>query len=608
MKRKNPFLFIDRILAGKWYHQLLMALIPFALLLIIVIAIRSGSWGERFGKAFVDTTTTETIRKSLYDTNKSDSYNIGTEKAINKLERKKNNGEIFGFTIIYVLGVVSFTGLIISAITSIWRSRSEKFCRGAVSYNFKGHIVFIGYNNLVPGMIQKICEENEDTRIVVGVEDQASTISDKIKNRLWEKYRKNVVTLKADSCNREDLKRLQIPYAKEVYIIGEYDDAYNLKCYRTIYELSLYKSYSKCKMPQCYVNLQSQSTLKLFRTYASAGEIGVDFTNFHAFNFQDEWASTLLLKDSIRFNDINDCHNHIVIAGMTEMGIFIAQEAVLLCHYPNTHTTITFIDDAAEIRKKNFIAQHQNLFDHSDLLDVDFEFIEGNLTDEKVRLNLSNHADDLGKVVTIAICYDNPQQNISLGLNLPENIYGDKNNVRVWIYQPTSGDLGKYFKNSHYKNVVTFGMSGDLLDIRNKKNNQIAKRINHYFRRCNEDQIDYSNQRLIEMEWEELSIYDRWSYLRRATFIPVLLQNKNDVSMMIELERRRSVAEVLLFGYISTKNECYNGINYENYINNIYDIISEQYPDIPPSLNDPSPFYDFKLTDKCPSILKLYKH
>ena len=552
----NPILDIDRILAGKSLKQLLGAMIPFALVLAIVFIFyvfeRNGSWPEKLGQAFVDTTVPSTIYNEVYDTVQPLNNDIGQSNA------KTSLGDIIWFTVIYIFGTIAFTGLLISAITNIWRTRSEKFRRGAVSYNFKNHIVFIGYNNLVPGMIQKICEADEDTRVVVGVEDQASTVSDKIKNRLWQKYRKNVVTLKADSCNREDLERLRVPYAKDVYIIGEHDDAYNLKCYRTIYELSLYEPSSINRMPQCYVNLQSQSTLKLFRTYASAGEIGVDFTNFHAFNFKDEWASTLLLKDSVRFNDINDCHNHIVIAGMTEMGIFIAQEAVLLCHYPNIHTTITFIDDAAETLKKNFIAQHQNLFDHSNMLDVDFEFVEGDLSDEKVRLSLANHADDLNMVVTIAICYDDPQQNISLGLNLPKNLYGDKNNVHVWIYQPTSGDLGKYLKNSRYKNVVTFGMSGDLLNIRNKKNTLIAKKINHYFRRCNEEKIDYSNQRLSEMEWEELSIYDRWSYLRRAVFTSVLWKYVNDLSVITDLERRRSIAEKMLFPFETTEPLDYN--------------------------------------------------
>ena len=593
----NPILKIDRIISGKLWKQLLAALFLFFIILFVVASYytfsKNGSLGDNFMRSFVDMTNPDSLHNEVETNN--DSVSI------------IENRRVWEFAFVYLLGTIVFTGILIATITNIIRIRSNKFRRGTVSYSFKKHIVFLGYNNLVPGIIQKIYEGGEDVRIVVGVEDNASTINDKIKNRLWERFRSKVVTLKADSCNMEDLERLCVPYAEEVYIIGEHDDAYNLKCYRTIYELSLSEPSSTNRMPQCYVNLQSQSTLTLFRTYASAGEIGVDFTNFHAFNFNDEWASMLLLNNSLRFNKKNnECHNHIIIAGMTEMGVFIAQDAVLLCHYPNTHTTILFVDDAAEMRKKSFIAQHQNLFDHRDLLDLSFEFVSGDLSDDIIRKNISNNAEDLSKEMTIAICYDDPKKNITLGLNLPESVYCN-NNVRVWVYQPTSSDLGKYLKNSHYKNVITFGMSGDLLDIRNKKNTQIAKRINHYFRRCKENEIDYMNQRLIEMEWEELSIYDRWSCLRRAVFTHVLSQYGKCFPVMIELERRRSIADTLLFGSIS-KSKSYNDKTYISFINTIYDVIAEHYPDIPQSLNDPPPFYDFKLTDKCPSIYKLYKH
>lgn len=559
MKRNRPLLYIDRIMASKSWKQLGFALILFLIILVGVTLYywisTNGTFGDNIARSFVYLTNQDSLRDEVKS---SDNHIL-------------NNRRVWEFAFVYLVGTVVFTGILIATITNIVRTRSNKFRRGSVGYKFRKHVVFLGYNSLIAGVIQKLCEEDENLRIVVGVEDDASMISDKIKNRVWKAFRSNVVVLKADSCNREDLERLRVPYAKEVFIIGEHDDAYNLKCYRTIYELSLCEPSSTNRMPQCYVNLQSQSTLTLFRTYASAGEIGVDFTNFHAFNFKDEWASGLLLNNSARFNNNKECHNHIIIAGMTEMGVFIAQEAVLLCHYPNIFTTITFIDDAAETRKKDFIAQHQKLFNHGDMLDIDFDFVESGLSDEKVRMDISADSDDSSKVTTIAICYDDYQQNITLGLNLPEKIYGN-NNVGVWVYQPTSSDIGKYLKNSHYENVITFGMSGDLLDIRNRKNTQIAKRINHYFRRCNEDKIDYSNQRLIEMEWEEISISERWLCLRRAAFTAVLSQYKQDFSMMVDLERRRTVAEKMLF-----PSETDEPTDYNKYIKSIKDEIC---PDI----------------------------
>ena len=593
MKWQKPLLIIDRKLAGKWYKQLFMALVPFVVVVISVFVcylfIRNGSIFERFGQAFVDTTTPESISKLVYDF-----YNGYVQNET--IEQKDIPvGDIIWFTLIYVLGAIAFTGLIISAITSIWRSRSEKFRRGSVSYKFKGHIVFIGYNNLVSGMIQKICEE-EDTRIVVGVEKDASVVCDKIKNRLFEKFRKNVVVLKADSCNKEDLERLRVIKAKEIYIIGEYDDSYNLKCYRTIYELSISDPSTDIKMPQCYVNLQSLSTLTLFRTYASAGELGVDFKYFHVFNFDDEWARTILQNDKKR--NSGNFQRHIVIAGMTKMGAFLARKAALSCHYPNDdkHTIITFIDNNINEWTKLFISQHRIFFDYCQYsirtkenvithrpikndvtLDIEFEFIEGELSDNIVRQDIDNYLADNKRLMTVAICYDNSQKNLAMGVNLPENVY-DSNNVKVWVYQPTSFDLGKYLKSSRFKNVTTFGMSGDKLDVRNKKNVYLAHKINHFFKHKDDTNIDYSNskQRLIEAEWESIKIFDQWSCIRRAEFISDLLKYKDDISAMINMEYKRIIVDKLIYGVPLSKEDTDMQQNiHEKYVKSILnDIIT----------------------------------
>lgn len=542
---------LDRQLVGKSFKQLGVVLLLF---LVVLGAITCAYWWfdsdpskpQSFHRAFVDMTNPETVRKSVYD-------------------NRKGFVVVLGYACVYVLGALFFTGLLIATVTNIWRARSDKFRRGAVRYGFYGHIVFLGYNGLIPGMIQRICEEKKnnikDVRIVVGVEDNASGVCDKIKNRLYEDYRNRIVVLKADSCNRKDLERLCVTSAEKIYIIGEHDDAYNLKCYRTIYELSLCNPSRKTQMPDCYVNLQSRSTFTLFRTNASAGEIGVDFSHFHSFNFLDEWARMLIMKEGIKCDQTT---KQIIIAGMTEMGIFLARQAVLLCHYPNTHTILTFVDDEVKVRKKHLVSQYQKLFDYSNILDVEFEFIEGNLDDGFVRNMISGNANDSNRATTLAICYDDSQQNLTMGLYLPDCVYKKNSNVQIWIYQPMSSDLGNYLKSPQYKNVVTFGMSGDVLNFRNKELTDVAKNINHYIQNQNEIQIDYSNEWLIDMEWEELNIFGRWACIRRAAFVPSFLQS-NEIHILAELEHKRSIADNLLFGKSPFEDECIN--NYENYIN-----------------------------------------
>lgn len=600
--KKSPRLYIDRkILAGKFGKQLLTILGLFGAMLILIAILytislndsKRSTFIKNIPKAFVDLTNPETLHSSVYDTVPS-SYDESKSKNLTLTSNGNtinNKPPVWLLILAYTIGAIVFTGLLIATFTNAWRARADRFRRGVVSYNFKEHIVFLGYNYIVAGMIQRICEENKadikNTRIVVGVEDNASAVSDMIKNRLYEDYRDRVVVLKADSCNRKDLKRLRITYADEVYIIGEHDDAYNLKCYRTIYELSLCDYSRGSKMPECYVNLHSQATLTLFRTYASADELGIDFTQFHSFSFYDEWAK-YLIKEHWKNNE--NRQDHFIIAGMTEMSIALARKIVLLCHKPSKdkRTIITFIDNDMAAKSKLFIIQNQDFFERChytirtiqenlthepvedmDLIDVAFEFIDGNLANEEIRLNLNDIALDKKKAIIIAICYDDPLQNITMGLSLPKVFNGDNCDARVWIYQPTLGDLGKYLESDQYAYFETFGMSGDDLDVRNKDCTDKAMGINHFFLHKKEKDIDFSNSFLIKTEWEGTDIAKRWICIRHAEFIPFLAKFKDNDSKMTEMERNRSAADIFLFGetdLYSLKNNFYS--NYINILKN----------------------------------------
>ena len=568
--KRNVRLKIDRFLAGNFLKQLVIAFVPFLLVLLIISILytlpignnkgETGTFVHNIHKAFVNMTNPETVRSKLDDS-------------------PTRFWPVFWLAFVYFWGAIAFTGLLIATITNIWHARADKFRRGKVDYRFSKHIVFLGYNELVPGMIQRICDEAKKRKkrisVVVGVEKDVSIVCDKIKNRLYEKSRNYVIVLQADSCSRKDLKRLRVIHAADVYIIGEHDDAYNLKCYRTIYELSLCEKSKEAEMPQCYVNLHSQATLTLFRTYASSGELGIKFKDFHSFSFYDEWARTMIQKKWM-FNE--ELQDHFFIAGMTEMGVALARKIALLCHNPNDNkpTKITFIDDEANKKSKLFIIQHQEFFNNCNYkiitrdfppqlqenksTDILFEFIEGNLSDKSIRqlISKSTNIANQKKKNIIAICYDDPQQNLSMGLNLPDNVYKDKKNTFVWLYQPTLGDLGNYLKNSWYKTVITFGMSGEDLDIKNEKIVRKAQLINHFFiyynnkknKKKTKEEIDYSNRLLIKKEWKSIDISKRWECIRRAEFASLFVNGENGlsgISKMLKIERKRSVTDNLLF-------------------------------------------------------------
>ncbi len=547
----------DRTLAGGPLKQLWIAIKVFAFVFGITFALfgiyayinEEKSLGQVIAQIFVDMISPVTVRDIAYN--------------------KYNGWNVFFKSIIYFLGIIFFTGFFVATITSGIRTRSDKFKQGLTGYKFQEHIVFLGYDDMIIGMIQKLCEDeesqnNKEYRIVVGVESKASEIFDKIRNRIYSKYEDHFVVLQADSCNKSDLKRLRVPYAKKVFIIGEHDDAYNLKSYRSIYELSLCMKNFEKRMPQCYVNLRHQSTLTLFQTYATSGDIYVDFSHFHTFNFSDEWARYMIVGDGLtkklridRGNIKNTKPVHLVIVGMTEMGRALARQACLLCHYPSfvTHkirTKITFIDPQAKQHAQQLIGHYQRLFEHCQYaiyysngdifekkldklnvekdLDVEFEFYEADISDFAIRKQLEEWSSDSNRLLTIAICQPSASQSMATGTYLPNNLYDT--DVPIWIYQPTYGDLGHYLKGSRYKNIVTFGMSGENIDVCNEDITKKAMRINHYIKNYNNGTVEYDNNRLIDIEWQECKMYEKWEYINRIIYYTSVMQR--DMDWMID--------------------------------------------------------------------------
>lgn len=570
-------LLLDRSIAGKPLRQIGIFLLFFVCVFMIV-GIFYWKNDKGLAKEFVDMVSPVSAHNQAYENN-------------------PDGQSVSSLIIVYILGTIIFTGLLIATITSAIRTEADRFKQGTIKFYFRHHIVFLGYDDMIVGVIQQLCEEDEKSRIVVGVESNASDVSDKIKNRIFNKYENNVVVLKADSCNKHDLKRLRVPYAKKVFIIGEHDDAYNLKSYRSIYELSLKENDYTNKMPECYVNLRHHSTLTLFQTYATTGEIDVDLSHLHIFNFNDEWARYMITGAGLNGDnnkwriDRGDWENidhkqvHLVIVGMTEMGRALARQAMLLCHYPDqtTPTKITFIDPQATQQANRFIGHYQRLFDKcrytkynasaeiihpvhyaegsdEDSLNVEFEFYEADVSDIAIRKKIEEWAKDPKQLLTIAICLPKASQSLAAGIFLPKSLFKEnevnqdnKNHVKdeipIWIYQPTYGDLGIYLKDSYYKNVVTFGtvgINGADLDICKDEAIELAKKICLYCEKQRKEEVVFNNERLIEIEWNRSQPSEKIAYINLA--LNLLQWGKYlEEEEIIEVEkRRRKIAKKMM--------------------------------------------------------------
>ena len=510
-------------------------------------------------------------------------------------------------SIIYLLGSIVFSGLLISILTNALRTRADRFKQGKVSYcNFKNHIVILGYNDMVPGMIEKILNDQRcPKRIIVGVKRNIPENVDRIQDQInvSSESRKSILVLEADSNNLWELKhRMRVHTAKEVYILGEHDDAYSLNSYEKI------QSLCEETHPECYVQMQYQSTFALFQTYSK--EKGME--HFHAFNFHDVLAREMMMRkeidtrnDTVLTGPDSNKYVHLVIVGMTEMGEALAREAAFLCHYPNfvtkgIRTRITFIDPKAKENMTYITGRYHHLFDlcnysfrnaggvpgypiiDKDYLDIEFDFIQANIAEAAMREEISLWAKDDNQILTIAVCADLPHRSMAAGLYLPDEVFYNK--IPVWIYQPAKGDMAKYLQESkRFKDgVVTFGMSGKDIDVKNEKLINRAMKLKLLYDKISELQtelnnngineetilseidnlaVNYDDEKVLHKKWADELVFNKWSNIYCVASIEAKRRSVNNewtaenIRVIDEVEHNRWNVEKLLMGFRSTTDK-----------------------------------------------------
>lgn len=586
-RKKNFRLGMERFLAGPSYNQIIAAVGVFAIVFVFVCGI---FYDWQLDKAFSDMSSPVTMRNTAYNINNVVNGPTGTQYVtIEEPDSEKKIGPI----VAYVVGLIVLSGLLIATITNVLRTWVDRFKQGTVRYRtFRRHIAILGYNDMVPGMIERMCGANrkypDGVRIVVGVRKDVHEVATQLSNHLSKRQRKCVVVLQADSCNKHDLKRLCIHKSKEVYILGEHDDAYSLNSFEKIQAMCAKRRIFKHD-PECYVQMQYQSTFALFQTYS--GKEGME--HFHAFNFHDLWARKMVMREEIDTREGKSVGSdserqvHLVVIGMTEMGEALAREAAFLCHYPNyvtkgIRTRITFIDPQAKEQMTFLTGRYDHLFDlccyeyrnldtgdnfshtpKQDFLDMEFEFIQSNIASKAIRKEISQWVTTDKRVLTIAVCTDQPHRSIAAGLYLPDEVFD--NEIPIWVYQPAKGDLKEFLDKSQFENVTTFGMSGKDLDIKNEKMILQAERLNHFYCHSNESVVTY-NQNEIDDEWSSCSIFNKWSNIYNVSAIPTKIRCcgnrlEENAEIISQVEHNRWNVEKLLMGFRPTTAEEHEEIN-----------------------------------------------
>ena len=271
--------------------------------------------------------------------------------------------------------------------------------------------------------------------------------------------------------------------------------------------------------------------------------------------------------EGIRFDD--EQRVHFIVIGMSKMGVAMGVQALFQAHYPNyvknssLRSRITFIDANAEQEMQFFKGRYASLFELArhryidantckenqlnsrygwvdptrqkdypwkhlskngkNFLDVEIEFVKGELESEGVREYLRQVTADENSKVTIAICLPETHQAVAAALYLPAEVYPKVQ--EIWVYQREAADIITNLNpetntnnevNEHYKKLKPFGMLyGEYIDSRtyylkallvngiyDLDENKVSKQP---------DMGDKKQYKYLRTSWNSLSVEKKWS-------------------------------------------------------------------------------------------------
>ncbi len=427
--------------------------------------------------------------------------------------------------IIAICGVFLLNGVLISSIVGWIDKRKERYLQGLEPYQRflkrKEHYVIIGGSDIVEGIVEQIFEtpqkNGEMPYILIQTSNNVEDFRHKLFSGLDIEQQKHIIIRYGNRNVKEDIEKLYLNKALEVYVIGEetrtddmesYHDTMNMKCLNLIYEnVRKNKSFAKNDKDNrlvCYFMFEYQTTFNVFQYSEISGEIKKRI-NFKPFYYYEMWAQRVLVCKELE-NEAN-CeylplegiygikkddkdYVHLVIVGMTRMGTALATQAALMAHYPNfveknIRTKITLIDENADKEKNFYIDRYDRLFALSNwsykemvrsesgkdelktvytYKPTDCEHLGGDFLDVEwefiqgsvAQLELQKYIEDCASKthkMTIAICKDEPSRCLAAALNLEWRIY--EKAMQVLVYNRYDEALIEQLKNKEESEVYS---------------------------------------------------------------------------------------------------------------------------------------------------------
>ena len=532
-----------------------------------------------------------------------------------------------------VLGILVLA-IVTSAITNFFEKRAEGYLTGETAYSLKDHIVILGANDVIYSIINQ-CYKSGKFILVQTTKDVKQTRNEVFSFLKEHIKRDDIVFMYGDRTSAKDVSRLSLTRASEIFIIGDsnegnehdsYRDAYNMNSVNAVANVLNASAY-KGRIP-CHVLFEYQTTFSAFQFAELSPEIK-EHIEFKPFNFHEMWAQKVMVngkaghdssrnasgstysfldekKDGSFISESSEETVHLIIVGMSRMGIGLAIEAAHTLHFPNftkdksKKTRITFIDENADKEKDFFTGRFKELFRLSryryadaeedsrssltnaawiepqeDWLDVEWEFIKGRVEQESIQHFIADATKCPNRIVTIAICITQSHKAIAAALYLPDSVYEDC--LQILTYQKLSSYIvnniaGSYAKEKKYRysKLRPFGMIEEGYDVALDDDSR-AKMVSYVYdsfnklKYCDTD-FEHYNALTYQEEWvSKKTVSDRWSSKFNANTIALKLRSigysdgmtkeqlvsliESNLTTMAAVEHNRWNLEKLLTGF-----------------------------------------------------------
>ena len=514
------------------------------------------------------------------------------------------DGEVLIKLFVYILGTLLFSTFLISVITNIFDNISSSFKEGRLEVNPKRFTLFLGSNHMLTGMLREMAKpeflKKLNGPIVIlttrNIEELREVLFSTFASKEYKKLRDRLILIYGARDNVDSLKAVNAGGAEDVYILGEdNEDNHDGK---SLASVDLLKRITTGNFKvRCKVFLEDPYSVhsQIIKTEKRSDKehFCIDLINIY-----DDFAEKVLTgQDAPVIGLESNQHLHLVVSGYGRMSWAFVKTAFALLHFPNfdettlkNRTTISIIDKRAGRFMKEFMSLYPNIHmlsnirheyvengerkvkcskpleEYGDFLDVEWEFIEGDLRDLDIRKRLETWVQDGSQVLSIVICDMDEADNIGTALSLPRSLYETS---RIFAFLPSGSGILDTFGDNVFRDkntIITFGKESDG-DVLFEKRSDMAKRVHYVYRAFHpyekkNEKVVFKIIQDIDTEWYMLSEKYKLSNFYTAASIPVKARSfgfNQDESVDLQLsvearelldqvEHRRWVAADLLLG------------------------------------------------------------